>query len=127
MERDLVGYAGNPPEVEWPHATVQVLQRSLERMYAEHGSPAAAPRAEQRLQVLGPGCRRCDALFETTRRALRSVGKPDVSVERITDLDRIAAYGPLLTPALVVDGTIVWSGRTPSEPRLRQILEEQLR
>jgi excisionase family DNA binding protein len=78
------------------------------------------------IAVLGPGCRRCDALHEAVSRALRDMGRTKVITERVADLDDIAAYGPILTPALAVDGMIVVSGRVPTGTALRKLLEQHL-
>ena len=42
-----------------------------------------------------------------------------MSVERVKDLDGIAGFGPVLTPALVMDGTVIVAGRIPSGTTLR--------
>ena len=109
-------------EVERLGAALEVLSR-----YCEGASISDAPEAEPlrrgMVQVLGPGCRRCDALHELTHRVLRQMGMTDVVVEHVTDLGRIVAWGPVLTPALVINGEIVLSGRVPEEAELLELLE----
>ena len=44
----------------------------------------------------------------------------------VSDPDEILTYGPILTPALVVDGLLVLSGRVPTESALRELLGKHL-
>lgn len=92
-------------------------------------TPPTSPPANSsllRLAVLGPGCRRCNALYDLTTKVLRSLGRPDLTVERLYELDEIAAFGPVLTPALLIGDTIAVSGRLPQEKALRTLLAERL-
>jgi small redox-active disulfide protein 2 len=114
-------------EVDRLTATLEVMARYLTRLEDTDGGGghASAPGRAPRVAVLGPGCRRCDSLYELTRRVLRAVGA-DLPVERVSDLDAIADYGPILTPALVIDDTLISSGRVPSEAALRGLLRKRL-
>jgi len=118
---------------------VATLEAELERMSAalavvsafcargcecppqERALPAAGP--EHRLLVLGPGCRRCDDLFGMVERIVARHKKP-VHLDRVKDVTEIASFGPVLTPALVLDDKIVVSGRVPSESRLRALIQQ---
>ena len=60
--------------------------------------------------VLGSGCAKCNALEEVVRAALTELGM-DPAVGHVTDFTQIAAYGVMSTPALVVDGKVVSSGK----------------
>ncbi|MBE0600646.1 MAG: thioredoxin family protein [Firmicutes bacterium] len=68
------------------------------------------------MKVLGGGCKNCHKLMENTEEALTSLGLDD-TVELVSDLAVIAGYGVLSTPALVVDGKVVSTGRvlTPAQ------------
>jgi excisionase family DNA binding protein len=114
-------------DVDRLSATLEVMARFLTRL-DEAGTGEEHPTGSgeaPHVVVLGPGCRRCDALYELTRRVLRAVGA-DLPVERVSDLDAIADYGPILTPALVIDDTLISSGRVPSEAALRGLLHDRL-
>lgn len=63
--------------------------------------------------VLGTGCAKCQKLEEITHQAVASLGI-DASVGKVTEIADIMGYGVMSTPALVVDGTAVLSGRVPS-------------
>jgi small redox-active disulfide protein 2 len=73
------------------------------------------------LQVLGPGCASCTRLAELTREVADELGL-DYELEKVADLNVIAGYGMVRTPALVIDGRIVMSGRVPSPAELRTLL-----
>jgi small redox-active disulfide protein 2 len=74
------------------------------------------------IKVLGPGCRNCVTLEARTREALEALGK-DATIEKVTDTAEIMGYGIMSTPGLVVDGTVVVSGRVPSVKQLAGMLE----
>jgi len=76
--------------------------------------------------VLGTGCKRCEQLYRLVGETLQRIGRTDVGLRHVKDLDEIAAYGPVLTPALVVDGEVVLSGRVPSAASLQEMLLERL-
>lgn len=67
-----------------------------------------------RVEVLGPGCRRCSELLELVREVARAEC-PDVEARYITDPAEIVGRGFFMrTPALVIDGAVVAAGRVPS-------------
>ena len=74
-----------------------------------------------KIKVLGPGCANCKALEKATRQALADLGL-DATVEKIEDYPTIAGYGVMSTPALVIDETVVVSGRVPTATQIRDLL-----
>ena len=73
------------------------------------------------IQILGPGCARCNRLEQATAKAAGELGI-EHRMEKITDVMRFADFGVMLTPALVVDGVVKASGRVPSHEELKQML-----
>ena len=73
------------------------------------------------IQVLGPGCRRCHALHETTLAAVEQLGL-DTPVEQCHDYLEMARLGVMSTPALALDGRVVMSGSVPSVDQVRELL-----
>ncbi|HEX6851666.1 MAG TPA: thioredoxin family protein [Candidatus Polarisedimenticolaceae bacterium] len=73
------------------------------------------------IEVLGPGCPRC---FETHRVVQHVVEEAalDAVVRKVDSIDRMVELGVLSTPALVVDGTVVLSGRIPKADEVRRLL-----
>lgn len=111
-------------ELERLGATLEVLGRYLTR---EAETPPEMPRGQiEEILVLGPGCQKCNALYERTQRILNDLGVDHVVLRHVKNLDDIAAFGPVLTPALVIDGRIIISGRVPTDSALRQIIAKSL-
>lgn len=75
------------------------------------------------IKVLGPGCNNCVTLEARTRQALAELGQ-DAAIEKVTDTAQIIGYGVMSTPGLVVDGTVVVSGRVPSVKQLAELLDD---
>jgi small redox-active disulfide protein 2 len=73
------------------------------------------------IQVLGPGCQKCQTLYERTRQAAQEIGL-DCQVEKVTDIETIIALGVLTTPALVIDGKVKVTGRVPAIDELKELL-----
>lgn len=74
------------------------------------------------IKVLGKGCKKCKLLEKHVHQALEMLGVK-ASVEHVTDMGAIADYNVLQTPALVVDGEVVVSGRVPSAKKIKSMLE----
>ncbi len=67
----------------------------------------------KKIQILGTGCAKCQKLAAVAEDAARGLGLSYV-VEKVTDLNDIAAFGVMFTPALVVDGVVKVAGKVPS-------------
>ena len=78
---------------------------------------------EQGVKVLGGGCKKCDQLEYAAIEALESLGM-DTSIEHVRDFEKIAAYGVMTTPALVIDGKVVSYGRVLKKDEIVKILKE---
>ncbi len=75
----------------------------------------------RKLQILGTGCAKCRLLTEHVEQAARELGI-DYTLEKVTGIQDIAAFGVVATPALVVDGEITVSGRVPTAESLKALL-----
>ena len=73
------------------------------------------------IKVLGTGCPKCHKLEEETRAVATELGL-DCTIEKIDQVQDIMAYGVMLTPALVVDGTVKVVGKVPSRAEIAQLL-----
>ena len=74
------------------------------------------------IQVLGPGCVKCNKLFENVERAVNDLGLA-CEVGKITDINEITKYRVMSTPALVVDGVVKSSGKSLSVDKVKDILK----
>ena len=73
------------------------------------------------IEVLGPGCARC----QETHRVVRQVvdeAQLGCTVKKSESMDRMIELGVLKTPALAFDGKVVFSGRLPKSDEVKQLL-----
>jgi small redox-active disulfide protein 2 len=75
------------------------------------------------VKVLGPGCQKCDKLYELTRRAVADAGV-DATVTKVTELTEMAAAGVVVPPGLVIDGELISAGKVPRSARIAEWLRE---
>jgi small redox-active disulfide protein 2 len=73
------------------------------------------------IRVLGPGCMNCKTLERRTQEALQKMNLA-TPVEKVEDLNRIASYGVLRTPGLVIDDKVVWQGSVPSVEKIVELI-----
>jgi len=73
------------------------------------------------IKILGPGCANCKTLDKITREVVEK-NKIDATVTKVEDILEILKYGILSTPAIVVDGKVMASGRVPSSDEIKQLL-----
>ncbi|MEX1119734.1 MAG: thioredoxin family protein [Terrimicrobiaceae bacterium] len=76
----------------------------------------------KKLQILGTGCAKCNALTEVTKQAADELGLP-YEIEKVTDMMRFADFGVMITPALVVDGVVKVTGKVPSLSDAKALLQ----
>ncbi|MBK9739846.1 MAG: TM0996/MTH895 family glutaredoxin-like protein [Actinobacteria bacterium] len=73
------------------------------------------------IKVLGPGCTNCKNLERVTKEAVAELGI-DARIEKVEDYAEIMGYGVMSTPALVIDETVVSSGRVPKVAEVRALI-----
>ncbi len=75
------------------------------------------------VKVLGSGCAKCNQLEAATKAALEQLGM-DTTIDHVTDFSKIAAYGVMTTPALVVDGKVVSYGKVLKTDEVVKLLQK---
>lgn len=75
------------------------------------------------VKILGGGCAKCNQLEAATKEALKQLGM-DTTIDHVTDFSKIAAYGVMSTPALVVDGKVVSYGKVLKTEEVVKILQK---
>ncbi|GBC60009.1 glutaredoxin [Desulfonema ishimotonii] len=73
------------------------------------------------IKVLGPGCAKCEKTEKIVKDVIADAGA-DATVEKVTDMMQIAAYGVFSTPAVIVDGEVKCSGKVPKKDEIRSWL-----
>ena len=84
---------------------------------------AEAEKKGSGVKILGGGCAKCNALEAATVEALRELGM-NTAVDHVRDFEKIAAYGVMTTPALVVDGQVVSYGKALKKEKVIAILKK---
>lgn len=75
----------------------------------------------QKIEVLGPGCSRCNEAYRVVSHVVEDA-KLDVEVVKEDSVERMMALGLLSTPGVAIDGKVVLSGRVPGAEEVRRIL-----
>jgi small redox-active disulfide protein 2 len=75
----------------------------------------------KKIQILGTGCAKCQKLAAVADEAAKAIGLP-YTLEKVTNLNDIASFGVMFTPALVLDGQVKSAGRVPSLEEAKKLL-----
>ena len=75
------------------------------------------------VKVLGSGCAKCNQLEKATVEALQQLNM-DTTIDHVKDYAKIAQYGVMSTPALVVDEQVVSYGKVLTKDEVVKILQE---
>ncbi len=73
------------------------------------------------IKVLGGGCKKCDLLVQNAKQAVEEL-EEDTCVQKITNLQEIAEWGVMMTPALVIKESVVSSGRVPTVEEIKEMI-----
>ena len=76
-----------------------------------------------KIQVLGPGCMKCNKLYDEAQKAVARSGV-EVQLEKVDKIDEIMKFGVALTPALVIDGEVKAAGKVPKAEQILAWIEE---
>ena len=73
------------------------------------------------IKILGPGCRKCNQTENLVKKVVSETGV-DATVEKVTDVMKIAGYGVFGVPAVVVDGEVKSVGKIPTKEDIKSWL-----
>ena len=73
------------------------------------------------IKILGTGCPNCKTLEKITREVVKdnNISATITKVENIMD---IMGYGIASTPAVVINGKVIFKGRVPSANEIKNVL-----
>ena len=71
-----------------------------------------------KIEVLGMCCANCNKLYQNAVEAAKQSGK-EVEVSKVEDIEVIAGYGVMSTPALVIDGVVKTTGKVPKVEEIK--------
>ena len=78
-----------------------------------------------KIKILGTGCAKCKQLEALTREVVAEL-KIEAGIEKVSELKDIMAYPITMTPALVIDEKVVFSGKLPDKPTLAAEIRKRL-
>lgn len=67
-----------------------------------------------KIQVMGPGCPKCEEAAKNVKDAVAEAGI-DAEIVKVTDFQEMAMAGVFSTPAVVIDGAVKVVGKSPSK------------
>lgn len=73
------------------------------------------------IKILGPGCPKCNELDKRVHEVIKEMSV-DAKVEHVTDIKKIMEYPIILTPGLVINEKLVFSGRVPTRKEINQFI-----
>lgn len=74
-----------------------------------------------KIEILGTGCPKCKQLTANAEAAVKELNV-QAEIGKVTDIDKITDYGVMMTPALVVDGVVVSSGKLLNKDEIKKLL-----
>jgi small redox-active disulfide protein 2 len=77
--------------------------------------------ADMVIKILGPGCPKCNELDKRVHEVIKEMSV-DAKVEHVTDIKKIMEYPIILTPGLVINEKLVFSGRVPTRKEINQFI-----
>jgi small redox-active disulfide protein 2 len=80
-----------------------------------------------KIEVLGPGCQKCDDLYTNTQTAVSGLGASEsIEVIKVKDPQYFMKMGVFITPALVLDGRVVSVGKLLGVEEIEKVIRENL-
>jgi small redox-active disulfide protein 2 len=76
----------------------------------------------KKIQILGTGCPKCKKLAECAEQAAKELGI-EFELEKVTQISDIMKFGVMMTPALVVDGTVKAVGKALTVEQIKEMLK----
>ena len=110
-------YIPEKARAQYGQALVREFRRSLGQEVAE------PPPGGSVIHVLGMGCVNCQTLYNRVMEVLNELNLT-VDLEHVTDIKKIAAYGVMGSPALVISGKVVSAGRVPNKKEIEAWLKK---
>jgi small redox-active disulfide protein 2 len=76
-----------------------------------------------KIQVVGAGCPKCQMVEANVKKACEEMKLP-AEISHVYDMKEFPKLGVRITPAVLVNGKVVVSGKVPTVEELKKILSE---
>lgn len=77
------------------------------------------------IKVLGPGCRKCKALYSAVNESVAELGI-DADVKKVEDINEIVEAGVMMTPGLVINGKLKAFGKVPGKEEIKRYIKDEM-
>lgn len=77
-----------------------------------------------KIQVVGSGCPKCQAVEANVKKACAEMGL-QAEISHVYDVREFPKLGVRITPAIVVDGKVVVSGKVPIVEEIKKLLTKE--
>jgi len=75
------------------------------------------------IKILGTGCAKCNKLYDMVSEIISEKGV-EANVEKVTDMKKITEAGVMLTPALLINDEVKFTGKVPAKEELEQLIKQ---
>ena len=75
----------------------------------------------KKIQILGAGCPKCNQLSANAETAAKELDL-EYELTKVTDVNEIATFGVMLTPALVIDDRVRAMGQVASVAEIKVMM-----
>ena len=110
-------YISDKVQKEYGRAFVREFRKFLGQPFDDENAQGLE------IKVLGAGCVLCNSLENDVMEVLSEMNLT-ADLEHVRDVEQIAKYRVKGTPALIINGKVMCSGKTPSKNKIRKWLEE---
>jgi small redox-active disulfide protein 2 len=77
------------------------------------------------IKVVGPGCMNCTKLEQLCREVVAE-NNIDANIEKISDINKFAELGILMTPGLIINNKVISSGKVPVKSTLEHWIKDSV-
>ncbi|MEW6188464.1 MAG: thioredoxin family protein [Thermodesulfobacteriota bacterium] len=98
----------------------QALVREFKRHQGQEVAEPASPGLT--IRILGMGCVNCQTVYNRVMEVLNELHLT-ADLEHVTDMKKIATYGVMGSPALLVNGKVVSVGQVPNKKQIQGWIE----
>jgi small redox-active disulfide protein 2 len=117
--RKRKNYIAPSAEAEYEKALVREYRRFIGETVEEEEEEGLV------IRVLGQGCPNCHRLTEEVMASLAELNL-EADLEHVTDINEIADYGVVGTPALIINKKVKCIGKVPRRSRIKGWLEDEM-
>lgn len=76
------------------------------------------------IKILGTGCSNCKKLEANTAKAAEELGI-EATIEKVTDMKDIVAYGIMRTPAIVINEKVKMFGKVCTVDEIKKYINDE--